>query len=65
VQSPEIAVATPSCLDDFCSSGVIIMGKVKHLAVDKDGRMLDMGLEPQIRKIIENNSLPQPGLDEG
>jgi len=63
--SPEIAVATPGRLDDFCSSGVIIMGNIKHLAVDEEERMLDMVLELQIRNMIENYGMPQPGVDEG
>jgi len=63
--SPEIVVATPGRLDDFCQRGVITMENVKHLVVDEADRMLDMGFEPQIRNIIETYGMPKPGLDEG
>jgi len=63
--SPEIAVATPGRLDDFCSSGGIIMGNIKQLAADEDGRLLDVVLELQIRNMIEHYCMPQPGVGEG
>ncbi|KAI3821545.1 hypothetical protein L1987_09113 [Smallanthus sonchifolius] len=34
---------------------------IKYLALDEAGRMLDMGFEPQIRKIVEHLDMPPCG----
>ncbi|KDP20166.1 hypothetical protein JCGZ_00021 [Jatropha curcas] len=34
---------------------------VKYLALDEADRMLDMGFEPQIRKIVQQMDMPPPG----
>ncbi|CAK8995576.1 unnamed protein product [Durusdinium trenchii] len=61
VSGIEIVVAAPGRLDDFLNRGVISMEEVKFLVVDEADRMLDMGFEPQIRNIIENYGMPEPG----
>jgi len=48
----EIVVATPGRLLDFLESGVTTLKRVTYLALDEADRMLDMGFEPQIRKIV-------------
>ncbi|KAJ1927186.1 ATP-dependent RNA helicase dbp2 [Tieghemiomyces parasiticus] len=50
----EIAIATPGRLNDFIQSGLIRMDRVTYLVLDEADRMLDMGFEPQIRRILEN-----------
>ena len=35
---------------------------VKYLALDEADRMLDMGFEPQIRKIVQQMDMPPPGV---
>ena len=37
---------------DFLESGVTNLRRVTYLVLDEADRMLDMGFEPQIRKII-------------
>ncbi|CAE7802995.1 ded1 [Symbiodinium microadriaticum] len=57
----EIVVCSPGRMDDFLQRGVVSMEEVKFLVVDEADRMLDMGFEPQIRNIIENYGMPEPG----
>jgi ATP-dependent RNA helicase DDX5/DBP2 len=49
----EICIATPGRLIDFLERGVTNLRRVTYLVLDEADRMLDMGFEPQIRKIIE------------
>ena len=47
-----MVIATPGRLIDFLESGTTILRRVTYLVLDEADRMLDMGFEPQIRKII-------------
>lgn len=49
----EILIATPGRLIDFLERGTVSLSKCTYLVLDEADRMLDMGFEPQIRKIIE------------
>lgn len=49
----EIVIATPGRLIDFLERGVTNLRRCTYLVLDEADRMLDMGFEPQIRKIIE------------
>ncbi|XP_070495691.1 uncharacterized protein [Chironomus tepperi] len=49
----EVCIATPGRLIDFLERGVTNLRRVTYLVLDEADRMLDMGFEPQIRKIIE------------
>jgi ATP-dependent RNA helicase DDX3X len=60
-EGSDIIVATPGRLSDFMKRGVISVENVKFLALDEADRMLDMGFEPQIREIIEDYGMPEPG----
>ncbi|XP_035902026.1 ATP-dependent RNA helicase dbp2 isoform X1 [Anopheles stephensi] len=50
----EIVIATPGRLIDFLESGTTTLQRVTYLVLDEADRMLDMGFEPQIRKILEH-----------
>lgn len=49
----EIVIATPGRLIDFLESGKTNLNRCTYLVLDEADRMLDMGFEPQIRKIIQ------------
>lgn len=49
----EICIATPGRLIDFLEAGKVNLRRCTYLVLDEADRMLDMGFEPQIRKIIE------------
>lgn len=48
----EVCIATPGRLIDMLESGKTNLRRVTYLVLDEADRMLDMGFEPQIRKII-------------
>ena len=48
----EIVIATPGRLIDMLESRQTNLRRVTYLVLDEADRMLDMGFEPQIRKII-------------
>nr|QOS47395.1 DEAD-box DDX17 [Locusta migratoria] len=49
----EIVIATPGRLIDFLERGTTNLRRCTYLVLDEADRMLDMGFEPQIRKIVE------------
>ncbi|KAJ1867779.1 ATP-dependent RNA helicase dbp2 [Coemansia sp. RSA 989] len=49
----EICIATPGRLIDMLQIGVTNLRRVTYLVLDEADRMLDMGFEPQIRKIVD------------
>lgn len=49
----EVVIATPGRLIDFLERGITNLKRCTYLVLDEADRMLDMGFEPQIRKIIE------------
>ncbi|XP_037941839.1 ATP-dependent RNA helicase p62-like [Teleopsis dalmanni] len=48
----QIVIATPGRLIDFLASGNTNLRRCTYLVLDEADRMLDMGFEPQIRKIL-------------
>lgn len=58
----DILVATPGRLVDMLDRRRVSLQMIRFLALDEADRMLDMGFEDQIRKIVEGNGMPKPGL---
>ncbi|KAK5128281.1 ATP-dependent RNA helicase dbp2 [Meristemomyces frigidus] len=48
----EVVIATPGRLIDMLESGKTNLRRVTYMVLDEADRMLDMGFEPQIRKIL-------------
>ncbi|RHZ44807.1 hypothetical protein Glove_709g44 [Diversispora epigaea] len=57
----DVLTATPGRLNDFLDRGIISLRRVKFLVLDEADRMLDMGFEPEIRKIVQKSDI----LDDG
>jgi len=51
----EIVIATPGRLIDFLDCGDTNLKRLTYLVLDEADRMLDMGFEPQMRKIISQS----------
>ncbi|XP_077980584.1 putative ATP-dependent RNA helicase DDX5 [Glandiceps talaboti] len=49
----EVCIATPGRLLDFLEGNKTNLRRCTYLVLDEADRMLDMGFEPQIRKIVE------------
>jgi ATP-dependent RNA helicase DDX3X len=58
----DLLVATPGRLVDLIERGRISLANIKYLVLDEADRMLDMGFEPQIRRIVEGEDMPGVAL---
>lgn len=54
----DLLVATPGRLVDLLERGRISLASIKYLVLDEADRMLDMGFEPQIRRIVDGEDMP-------
>ncbi|PVH34457.1 hypothetical protein PAHAL_8G223600 [Panicum hallii] len=58
----DILVATPGRLVDLLERARVSLQSIRYLALDEADRMLDMGFEPQVRRIVEQMDMPPPGV---
>ncbi|XP_017791580.1 PREDICTED: ATP-dependent RNA helicase bel [Habropoda laboriosa] len=56
-----LLVATPGRLVDMLGRGKIGLHNCRYLVLDEADRMLDMGFEPQIRRIVQEDTMPPTG----
>jgi ATP-dependent RNA helicase DDX3X len=54
----DLLSATPGRLVDLIERGRISLANVRYLVLDEADRMLDMGFEPQIRRIVQEEDMP-------
>ncbi|KAJ2315490.1 ATP-dependent RNA helicase ded1 [Coemansia sp. RSA 2705] len=54
----DLLVATPGRLVDLIERGRISLQNIRYLVLDEADRMLDMGFEPQIRRIVDEEDMP-------
>nr|GMD34339.1 DEAD-box ATP-dependent RNA helicase 37-like [Ipomoea batatas]GMD35998.1 DEAD-box ATP-dependent RNA helicase 37-like [Ipomoea batatas] len=57
----DILVATLGRLVDLLERAKVSLQLIRYLALDEANRMLDMGFEPQIRRIVEQMDMPPHG----
>ncbi len=48
----QVVVATPGRLEDLASRGLIDLARIRTLVLDEADRMLDMGFQPQVDRIV-------------
>ncbi|GFY93595.1 P-loop containing nucleoside triphosphate hydrolases superfamily protein [Actinidia rufa] len=58
----DILVATPGRLVDLLERAKVSLEMIRYLTLDEADRMLDMGFEPQIRRIVEQMDMPPRGV---
>lgn len=50
----DVIIACPGRLNDFVEMGLVSLADISFLVMDEADRMLDMGFEPQIRKVVSH-----------
>jgi len=50
--SADLLIATPGRLEDLCQRGAVKLDRVTALVLDEADRMLDMGFQPQVDRLV-------------
>ena len=50
---PQIVIATPGRLIDVLENRYLVLGQCTYVVMDEADRMIDMGFEPEVRKILD------------
>ena len=53
----DLMVATPGRLQDFVDRKLVSLSKIKFLILDEADRMMDMGFEPAMRKLVQRSDM--------
>ncbi|XP_074658573.1 putative ATP-dependent RNA helicase DDX23 [Tubulanus polymorphus] len=53
-QGCEIVIATPGRLIDVLENRYLVLGRCTYVVMDEADRMIDMGFEPDVQKILEH-----------
>ena len=59
VNGADLIVATPGRLADYVERGVVSLAHVFYFVLDEADRMLDLGFEPQIRRLVSEFDMPR------
>lgn len=51
--SRQIVIATPGRLIDVLENRYLVLGRCTYVVLDEADRMIDMGFEPDVQKILE------------
>jgi len=57
----DLLVATPGRLIDLIDRAKVSLSQVRYLILDEADRMLDMGFEPYVRRLVEEEDMPPLG----
>ena len=57
----DVLIATPGRLLDLHNRRFVDLSGIEYFVLDEADRMLDMGFEPQIRRIVDEADMPREG----
>lgn len=64
--APQIVIATPGRLIDVLENRYLVLSRCTYVVLDEADRMIDMGFEPDVQKILEHMPVTnqKPDTDE-